>query len=561
MTIVIPWWTGDRHQAERLLNWLKEIGGTHFPIMLMASKEANPDGLLPLAKECNSGSFVEYDYENITSDWHTSGSAGRSALGPNSLFRQTASYFHDWTGKGNGKGDFLYLEPDCVIVPREGKKWDLVLFEEYERCGQPFMGARVPAGDAYPEHMSGVAIWPQNTPELSQGVMRCEKGAFDVVGSQEIVPRAYWTNSIVHKFRHTGFKTQAEVDEWVKPDTLIFHANKDGSLIPFLRERLTKKGGDVICPTVTTDALNTTGTASALHAQNVEVVSNGAGSPTTSPAPNTVRTYYEKLQGRDHAQQEWLLATWADSWRKFGWHPVVIGPDLAKQHPYYQQFLKAYTDLPSVNGKDYELACYIRHVAMVQSGGGLLVDYDVINVGFTPDMLPETNGKYPAILADKNPCPCGVYGTAEEYDALCLFMANQGQEAIVIEGGRLHTSDQHFVQHFAAHFRSYEIIWQYGQKGWENAKLIHFSSGSCQGRSRSEVIPSAIELISVDNAPQHSDRYRLVNKANGHSWIGEVRELSDRLLAMGDTPMRKSQISQELRKRFKFKGSSPVPQR
>ena len=194
-----------------------------------------------------------------------------------------------------------------------------------------------------------------------------------------------------------------------------------------------------------------------------------------------------------------------------------------------------------------------------------MVDYDVINVGFTPDMLPASNGKYPAILADKNPCPCGVYGSATEYDSLCSFFAKKGKEAIVSEGGKPHTSDQHFVQHFAKHFSSYELIWQYGQKDWEKAKLIHFSSGSCQGRPRSEVIPTALQYIEydkhtdipgsflTDEPAKHSDQYRLKNKSHGHIWIGEVRELADRLRTMADTPTKQQQISNELKKRFGFR--------
>jgi hypothetical protein len=537
-TICIPFWTGDRPRAERLLNWLKEIGGTHFPIMLLASKEADPDSLLPLAKESNPESFVVYDYENIKTDWAASKEPGRSAQGPNSLFRQAATYFHDWTGKGNGKGEWFFLETDAFPICTG---WDVKLFEEYKQCGKPFMGAHVPGGDGYPEHMSGVAVWPQNTPELAGDAMRCERGAFDVVGASQIVPNAAFTTSIVHKFWHPGFKSQDEVDEWIKPNTLVFHANKDGSLLPFLRERTT---GRVVQLVDTAD---------------LKSASPAGSTPAAPTSLNVVKTYYEKLEGRNHAEQEWLLGTWADSWRKHGWHPVVINHDLAKTHPYYQMFLKAYTDLPSVNGKDYELACYIRHVAMVQSGGGLLVDYDVINVGFTPDMLPHTNQKYPAIMADKNPCPCGVYGSAEEYDKLCYFMAKQGKEAIVQEGGRPHTSDQHFIQHFAAHFYSYEIIWQYGQKGWEKAKLIHFSSGSCQGRPRSEVIPSALDFVrqgvkqKIINDVISGIETANVKPLNGHTWIGEVRELADRLKSMADTPMRQQQISTELKKRFTFR--------
>src|SRR5262245_29350802 len=131
-TIVIPFWSGDRTRAERLLNWIKEIGGTTYPIMLIASQEADPDGLLPLAKQCNPDSFVTYDYENIKTDWAASKKEGRSAQGPNSLFRQTAYYFHDITGNGNGKGPWFYLESDCFPI-RKG--WDVTIFEEYKACG------------------------------------------------------------------------------------------------------------------------------------------------------------------------------------------------------------------------------------------------------------------------------------------------------------------------------------------------------------------------------------------------------------------------------------------
>ena len=143
-------------------------------------------------------------------------------------------------------------------------------------------------------------------------------------------------------------------------------------------------------------------------------------------------------------------------------------------------------------------------------------------------------------MADNNPCPCGVYGTAAQYDTACRFMAERGDEAITAEGGRLHLSDQHIVQHFKE-FSAKPIIYQYGQAGWENAKLVHFSSGSCQGRPRSKVIPSVMDL--------RSDEV----KSKPMTWIGEVRSLVERLDSMGDTPMRRKQISQEIKKHFSFR--------
>ena len=519
LNIVIPFVERDRHQAERLLNWMKELGGIQSPLYLLAPQSAQPDGLLPLAKEVSPRVEIILDREEIISDWHTDFHAGRSAIGPNSIFRQCAMHFLDVDPRNpRNLGPFLFLEPDSIPCQ---KGWDMKLDEEYQKCGKPFMGAYVPGGDGYPEHMSGVAIWPQQTFSIASDAMRAEKGAFDVVGASQIVPQAHFTSSIVHKFRHKGFSSREDMEELVKPDTLVFHANKDGSLIPLLRERLS-------------------GNVTQRPEQDRSRAVLNEGSTPSIPVIPVVHTYYEEIEGRDTKEQEWMLATWADSWRQYGWSPKVIGPPEAKTHPFYKMFLERFMTFPTVNGKQYELACFIRWVAMVQVGGGLMVDYDVMNRGFRPSDLVSSQNKLPLIMADNNPCPCGVYGTAAQYDTACRFMAERGDEAITAEGGRLHLSDQHIVQHFKE-FSAKPIIYQYGQAGWENAKLVHFSSGSCQGRPRSKVIPSVMDL--------RSDEV----KSKPMTWIGEVRSLVERLDSMGDTPMRRKQISQEIKKHFSFR--------
>jgi len=69
---------------------------------------------------------------------------------------------------------------------------------------------------------------------------------------------------------------------------------------------------------------------------------------------------------------------------KHGWDPILLGIKEAKKHPLYKRLNSAYEALPSVNHAQYEAACFRRWLAASQSGALLMVDYDVINYGFTP---------------------------------------------------------------------------------------------------------------------------------------------------------------------------------
>ena len=40
--------------------------------------------------------------------------------------------------------------------------------------------------------------------------------------------------------------------------------------------------------------------------------------------------------------------------------PIILTKDLAKTHPSYDTYMRNVAEYPTVNGKDYELTCFLR---------------------------------------------------------------------------------------------------------------------------------------------------------------------------------------------------------
>ena len=109
---------------------------------------------------------------------------------------------------------------------------------------------------------------------------------------------------------------------------------------------------------------------------------------------------------------------WERSWSVAGWTPVVLSEKDAMTHPYYHAFkirVGSYPLAAQGGGRDYEVACYLRHLAMANVGGGWLTDYDVFNVNLPPppncDWLPN-DGKFTTRDAF---IPAVTTGTSDEF--------------------------------------------------------------------------------------------------------------------------------------------------
>lgn len=233
LNVLIPCCKGDENQAIQLLEWIAELGTNDANLFILCSDECQHERLVEIGNRGFTSARWVRDAENLKSDWRNEGHQFKSAAGPNSLFRQAAWFF-----LLEKLGPWLWLEPDAIPCFRE---WLKVISDEYDSCGKQFMGFLI-TRETHPgdvgKHMSGVGVYPENTPTILGRALHGTATAFDIAGSANMLPRMHPSNAIFHRYRPPGFTTQEDFDERVKPHHAIWHACKDGSIYPFLRARL-----------------------------------------------------------------------------------------------------------------------------------------------------------------------------------------------------------------------------------------------------------------------------------------------------------------------------------
>lgn len=132
---------------------------------------------------------------------------------------------------------FLWLEPDAIPM-KEG--WMDELEAEYRRGRKPFMGDRVEVENV-PLHMSGIGVYQNPIYQKAGEAYRAFDLAWDMAAKDQIVPHAYFTKLIEHAWKHPKFTSIDELRTQIRPETILFHSSKDGSLIHLLRQ---KRGGN-----------------------------------------------------------------------------------------------------------------------------------------------------------------------------------------------------------------------------------------------------------------------------------------------------------------------------
>ena len=86
-----------------------------------------------------------------------------------------------------------------------------------------------------------------------------------------------------------------------------------------------------------------------------------------------MHTYFDSSalaqDGPDSVLGAWAtIAAWRTAWEQAGWRTRVLNESHAQQHPHYNILKLKLARLPTVNPKDYELACFLRYVAMAAVG-------------------------------------------------------------------------------------------------------------------------------------------------------------------------------------------------
>jgi hypothetical protein len=224
-----------------------------------------------------------------------------------------------------------------------------------------------------------------------------------------------------------------------------------------------------------------------------------------------VFTYYESCH--PGAPRPKTMDVWEESWKRYGWTPIVLGEWDFLRHPAALFYDAATSKLPTFNNPIYERACYRRWLAMATLHGGLMTDYDTVNRGFTPENLSALNLTDLTILCEHR-VPCVVFGTPAQYERAALefaryvpgprdvFRGNPKDNCKANDGKPLvedmtilqnHTSDMHICGQANPHpwFVEKPICCDISDiAGHEGTSLIHCSSCGCHGKDRVAVMRS-----------------------------------------------------------------------
>lgn len=261
MICVIAFFSGDKHLAINLAEWLATLGGvsTH-DCLLVVDRSTDSGGVLqPLQQAFRSVTETSSEPAGEQGAW---GKGTTNATAANEMWLTAGDYVFHMVKK-----PWFWLEVDCVPMR---PSWLDEIESEYARCRKPFMGAFVNIPPHEP-HMSGVAVYPPDVAAHSLDMKIPNKIAWDYAGRRDTVgkKKAHFTSLVQHEYRIDGesptFPTKDSLNV-IKPSTAVFHRCKDDTLIARLREiRAEKQGATAIAEKMIAEAPNP------LAAENLEL--------------------------------------------------------------------------------------------------------------------------------------------------------------------------------------------------------------------------------------------------------------------------------------------------
>ena len=204
-----------------------------------------------------------------------------------------------------------------------------------------------------------------------------------------------------------------------------------------------------------------------------------------------VYTYFEPLNLNDAKE---LIPLWVGAWKRVGCTPVVLLPADAVQADDYREFVARVSSYPTVNPPAYELACYVRWLALREAMGwqtgptALMVDLDVV----PRSALPPASVLHDVVFHDPARVPCAVEATLSGAEQIVNFLSKL-PPYVSQHDGRPHTSDMVCLQQ--APWPATGFCREYGSTGWETSPLVHFASCKMQGRRKSEVVREFVSSL------------------------------------------------------------------
>ena len=202
-----------------------------------------------------------------------------------------------------------------------------------------------------------------------------------------------------------------------------------------------------------------------------------------------IYTYYDIIL----KDQDNLIDVWQKSWRKYGWNPIIISKNDSNATDQQLEYL---INLPCVNPKEYEMACFLRWNVMSNIGGGWMSDYDVVNCGFTP----EDSIIYESMSVLQKHVPCLVYSSKEDYDKFFNIICDRGEDYVVNIDSKQHVSDMHIMYQLVktgaeSFIKPYDFVRPFQQHNTDT-KVVHCSVRDCL-ENKTTKIRAMISLFNI----------------------------------------------------------------
>jgi len=193
-------------------------------------------------------------------------------------------------------------------------------------------------------------------------------------------------------------------------------------------------------------------------------------------------TYYEEIKTIDacakrKCTQKELLDLCKISWKKNGWDLIILDHSTAASHDFFPIYSSVVKKLPSINPKKYDYHCFIRWLAMAVVGGGLMIDYDVVNLGF--ENIEEYKEK---IAIYQGHVPCVVQGTEDQYLEMCMNFCKL-KDCISNINKKPHVSDMIMLASGKIDFKKFTTVVDYPSSGI----LVHCSQWHCEKNNKNKV--------------------------------------------------------------------------
>jgi hypothetical protein len=135
----------------------------------------------------------------------------------------------------------------------------------------------------------------------------------------------------------------------------------------------------------------------------------------------TIFTYYQSIPSANQREEFACANAWKASWEKNGWTTSLLNKSHASSTKLYTKLMQK---LIKTSMHDSICSRYVRWCALQASGGGWMCDYDVANVGFTPEKAQEIDqsGKL-HIIADE---PCYLFYATKDQAADVIMKFVEG---------------------------------------------------------------------------------------------------------------------------------------